>query len=96
MSAGNEVPMLSFATAYFLCRPRFLCRFTATGLACEGIKKRANNGHPNSRKDRKVQQKMVEHGGAAAEIASKQKHSPAREHVVASSMVSDLASAWAR
>ena len=77
--------MLSFATLSVLSRTRFLCRFTATGLACEGIKKRANNGHTNSISGRKVQQKMVD-GRAAAEIASKQKHSPARDHFDASSM----------
>jgi hypothetical protein len=89
--------MLSFTTAAILSRPRFLCRFTATGLACEGIKKRANNGNPNSSSGRKERQKMVD-GGAAAEIASKQKHSPARQLVVASSIFlsPDLVSGRAR
>jgi hypothetical protein len=88
--------MLSFATASVLSRTRFLCRFTATGLACEGIKKRANNGHPNNISGRRVQQKMVEDEGKAAEKASKQKHSPTREPSVASSIVSDLAPGGAR
>jgi hypothetical protein len=77
--------MLSFATVSVLSRTRFLCRFTATGLACEGNKKRANNGQPNSSSGRKVQQKMVD-GRGAAEKVSKQKHSPAREQLVASSI----------
>ncbi len=64
-----------------LSRPRFLCSFTVTGLACEEMKRQANNGHPYSKSARKVQQKMMEDVRAAAEIASKQKHSPAREHL---------------
>jgi hypothetical protein len=89
--------MLSFATVSVLSRTRFLCRFTATGLACEGIKKRANNGHPYSRSGSEAQQKTVEDGRAEAEIASKQRHSPAKEHLVASSIVSpDLVSGRAR
>jgi hypothetical protein len=89
--------MLSFTTAAVLSRARFLCRFTATGLACcEGIKKRANNGNPNSSSGRKERQKMVD-GGAAAEIASKQKHSPARQLVASSIFLSpDLVSGRAR
>jgi len=82
--------MLSFATVSVLSRTRFLCRFTATGLACEGIKKRANNGHPHSRSGSEAQQKTVEDGRAEAEIASKQRHSPAKEHLVASSIVSPV------
>jgi hypothetical protein len=58
---------------------RFLCRLNATGLTCEGIKKRTNHGHPNSKSGRNVQQKMAEDIRLAAEIASKQKDSPARE-----------------
>jgi hypothetical protein len=88
--------MLSFATLSVLSRTRFLCRFTATGLACEGIKKRAINGHPNNRSGRKVQQKMVEDGGAAAEKASKQKHSPTRGASVTTSIVADSAPGGAR
>ena len=90
--------MLSFTTAAVLSRARFLCRFTATGLACcEGIKKRANNGYPYSRSGSEAQQKTVEDGRAEAEIASKQRHSPAKEHLVASSIVSpDLVSGRAR
>jgi hypothetical protein len=88
--------MLSFATLSVLSRTRFLCRFTATGLACEGIKKRAINRHPNNRSGRKVQQKMVEDEGAAAEKASKQKHSPTREASVTTSIVADLAPGGAR
>jgi hypothetical protein len=66
-------------------------------LTCEGIKKRANNGHPNSRSGIKVQQKTVEDGRAAAEIASKQKHSPTKEDLLASSIVSpELVSGRAR
>ena len=88
----TEIPrplLHSYATVVsVLSRPRFLCRFTATGLTCEGIKKRANNGHPNSKSGRNVQQKMVEDVRSTAEIASRQKHSPAREQlVVASSMI---------
>ena len=89
--------MLSFATVSVLSRTRVLCRFTATGLACEGIKKRAKNGHPCSRSGSEAQQKTVEDGKAEAEIASKQRHSPAKEHLVASSIVSpDLVSGRAR
>jgi hypothetical protein len=89
--------MRSFTTVSVLSRTRFLCRFTATGLACEGIKKRANNGYPYSRSGSEAQQKTVEDGRAEAEIASKQRHSPAKEHLVASSIVSpDLVSGRAR
>jgi hypothetical protein len=88
--------MLSFATLTVLSRTRILCRFTATGLACKEIKTRAIEGHPNIRSGRKVRQKMVEDGGAAAEKASKQKHIPTREPSIASSIVSDLALGGAR
>jgi hypothetical protein len=58
-------------------------------LVCEGNKKRADNEHPSSKSGKKVQQKIVEDVRVAAEIASKQKHSPAREQLlVASSMLS--------
>ncbi len=85
-ATGTEVQMLSFATASVLSRT-FLRQFTATSLACEGIKKRENNGHPNGSSVRKVQQKTVDgRTAAASETASKQKHSQAREQLVASSM----------
>jgi hypothetical protein len=67
LESWSEVPITeiprpllhSYATVVsVLSRPRFLCRFTATGLTCEGIKKRANNRHPNSKSGRNVQQKM--------------------------------------
>ena len=64
--------MLSFATVSVLS---FLCCFTATGLACEGIMSRANNGHPNSISGRKAQQKMVKDGRAAADNESTE-HKP--------------------
>jgi hypothetical protein len=70
---------LPFTIVSGLSRARVLCRFMTTGLACEGIKRRANNGHPNSTSGRKVQQKIVVYVRAAAEIASKHKHSPERE-----------------
>jgi len=79
-------PMLAVATVSVLSRPRFLCRFTATSLACEEMMRRANNRNPNSMSARKVQQKKVEDVRAAAEIASKKKHSPARKHFGASSI----------
>ncbi len=81
--------MLAFTAVSVLSRTRFLRRFTATGLACGGIKKRENNVHQNSSSDRKERQKKVD-GRAAAEIASKQKKSPAKEQLVASSMFSSL------
>jgi hypothetical protein len=40
--------------------------------------------------------RRVEDGGAAADKASKQKHSPTREPSVISSIISDLASGRAR
>ena len=85
----TKVPMLAFTAVSVLSRPRFLCCFTATGLACGEIKKRENNVHPNSSSGRKERQKKVD-GRAAAEIASKQKHSPAKEQLVASSIFSSL------
>ena len=58
-------------------------------MVCEGNKKRADNDHPSGKSGKKVQQKIVEDVRVAAEIASKQKHSPAREQLlVASSMLS--------
>ncbi len=85
----TKVPMLAFTAVSVLSRPRFLCCFTATGLACGGIKKRENNVHLNSSSGGKERQKKVD-GRVAADIASKQKHSPAKEQLVASSMFSSL------
>jgi hypothetical protein len=67
----NDAPRLSFVTVSVLSRPRLLYRFMAMGLVCEGIKKRADHGHPNSKSDKKVQQKIVENVRVAVEIASK-------------------------
>ncbi len=72
-----------------LSRQCFLRHFTVTGLACGGNEKRENNVHPNSSSGRKEQQKKVD-GRAAAEIASKQKHCPAKEQLIASSRFSSL------
>ncbi len=78
--------MLAVATVSVLSRPHFLFHFTATSLACEEMMRRANNINPNCKSARKVQQKKVEDVRAAAEIASKKKHSPARKHFCASSI----------
>jgi hypothetical protein len=67
-----------------------MCRFTATGLTCEGKKKRAKNGYPNCGDGRMFQQNVLEEGRAAAKIASKQKHSPVRKQFNASSIVSSV------
>jgi hypothetical protein len=77
----EEVPMLALTAVSGFSRARFRCRFTATGLVCEGIKRRANNGHTNSKSGKKLQQNMVEDVRAAAEIASEKKHSPAMEQL---------------
>jgi len=76
-------PMLAVATVSVLNRPRFLCRFTATSLACEEMMRRANNRNPNSKSARKVQQKKVEDVRAAAEIRnSEQKEAQSRKETL--------------